>query len=59
MKKKKIKDLTLRECKDICDKRNDCEKCSLNNCVCENRSFIFYLFEDYEEELENEVEVDE
>lgn len=30
--KKKIKDLTVQECKSICAKTKDCDKCPLNVC---------------------------
>ena len=52
--KKKIKDLTLEECKKICHKRSYCTHCPINE-------FCMNYFCDVQDKrkYENEVEVDE
>ena len=58
--KKKIKDLTITECKRICDKCKDCSLCPLWNVICEESSFYYSFNDNYEEEsFEKEVEVNE
>ena len=54
--KKKIKDLTITECIDICDKQRGCENCPLEKALCVDR---FSWHEKYDKDLESEVEVDE
>lgn len=54
--KKKIKDLTLEECKKICDEN----VCSRECCPLYGKGICHQSFYDYEEEdLEQEIEVEE
>lgn len=50
---KKIKDLTISECKKICNE-NDCEKCPLAIPICESNGMVFQFVD-----LDNEVELDD
>ena len=49
--KKKIKDLTLEECRKICEKQDSCSDCPIYDEICGIRIIRIHL--------EREVEVDE
>lgn len=53
MTKKKIKDLTLKECKSICEKNHLCRYCPIHK-VCDESTCFFE-----EEDLEEEIEVED
>ena len=58
--KKKIKDLTLNECKKFCENydKEGCKKCPLYNIVCADFE-IYYTRMCIDDDLEREIEIDE